>query len=176
MRPLARNAKGDRDWGGRFIHLNFSDTGLAALPVRHEHAAGIDVGDTSHGACVDPAPDGADPVRPFPAHTPRRRQPADGLRPCGVPTVALQASGAYGHVLFQALRGAGCPVVLTATPFARPIQGRPQTGHRDGPWIQRLHQHGLLPPIFQHDEATQTLRDSVRQRANLVRDGERNKR
>src|SRR5262249_2851806 len=32
-----------------------------------------------------------------------------------------------------------------------------------------LHRHGLLPSIFQPDEATQTLRDYVRQRANLVR-------
>src|SRR3954451_10777636 len=39
----------------------------------------------------------------------------------------------------------------------------------DGQWIQRLHRHGLLPPIFQPGEATQTLRDYVRQRGNLVR-------
>jgi hypothetical protein len=32
-----------------------------------------------------------------------------------------------------------------------------------------LHRHGLLPSIFQPDEATQTLRDLVRQRANHVR-------
>src|SRR5262249_26444257 len=42
-------------------------------------------------------------------------------------------------------------------------------GARDCQWIQRLHKHGLLPPIFQPDEATQTLRDYVRQRGNLVR-------
>ena len=35
--------------------------------------------------------------------------------------------------------------------------------------MQRLHQHGLLPSVFQPDEATHTLRDYVRQRANLVR-------
>src|SRR5262249_35913455 len=32
-----------------------------------------------------------------------------------------------------------------------------------------VHKQGLLPPIFQPDEATQTLRDYVRQRANHVR-------
>ena len=40
---------------------------------------------------------------------------------------------------------------------------------RDCQWIQRLHKHGLLPSVFQPDEATQTLRSYVRQRANLVR-------
>jgi len=36
-------------------------------------------------------------------------------------------------------------------------------------WIQRLHAHGLLPSVFQPDDATHTLRAYVRQRANLVR-------
>src|SRR5262249_2641231 len=53
--------------------------------------------------------------------------------------------------------------------FARQIKGRPKTDRRDCQWIWRLHHHGMLPPVFQPDEATQTLRDYVRQRANLVR-------
>src|SRR5262249_53811930 len=53
--------------------------------------------------------------------------------------------------------------------FTRQIQGRPKTDKRDCQWIQRLHSHGLLPAIFQPDEATHTLRDYVRQRGNLVR-------
>src|SRR5262249_12540679 len=48
-------------------------------------------------------------------------------------------------------------------------QGRPKTDQRDCQWIQRLHQLGFLPAIFQPDAATQTLRDYVRQRANYVR-------
>src|SRR5262249_61502379 len=51
----------------------------------------------------------------------------------------------------------------------RQIQGRPKPDKRDCQWIQRLHRHGLLPSIFQPDDATHTLRDLVRQRANLVR-------
>src|SRR6059058_1281197 len=58
---------------------------------------------------------------------------------------------------------------MTAAQFARQIKGRPKTDRRDCQRIQRLHTHGLLPPIFQPDETTQTLRDYVRQRANLVR-------
>jgi transposase len=142
---------------------------LAALPVKHEHAAGIDVGDLTHWVCVERTPDNSDPVREFPAHTPGLRQLVAWLRQCQVTTVALEASGVYGHVLFLALLEEGFKVVMTAPQFARQIKGRPKTDKRDCQWIQRLHKHGLLPPIFQPDEATQTLRDYVRQRANLVR-------
>jgi transposase len=142
---------------------------IAALPVVHRHAAGIDVGDASHWVCVDATPDGADPVREFPAHTDGLRQLVAWLKACGVTTVALEASGVYGHVLFLTLLEAGFEVRMTAPHFTRQIQGRPKTDKRDCQWIQRLHKYGLLPAVFQPDEATQTLRDLVRQRANLVR-------
>jgi transposase len=142
---------------------------LESLPVTHRHAAGTDVGDRSHWVCVEATPDGSDPVREFPAHTPGLRQLLAWLKSCGVTTVALEASGVYGHVLFLALLEAGFQVVTTSAKFTRQIQGRPKTDKRDCQWIQRLHRHGLLPSIFQPDEATQTLRDYVRQRANLVR-------
>ncbi len=58
---------------------------------------------------------------------------------------------------------------MTAPSFTRQIKGRPKTDRRDCQWIQHLAKYGLLPPIFQPDEATHTLRDYVRQRANLVR-------
>jgi transposase len=144
---------------------------LASLPVRHAHAAGIDIGDASHWACVAATPDGSDPVREFPAHTPGLRQLVAWLRQCGVTTVALEATGAYAHVLFLTLVEEGFRAVMTAPQFARQIKGRPKTDRRDCQWIRRLHAHGLLPPIFQPDEATQALRDYVRQRANLVRLG-----
>jgi transposase len=142
---------------------------LASLPIQHTHAAGIDVGDAAHWVCVDQTPDGSDAVREFPAHTPGLRQLVAWLTRCGVTTVALEASGVYGHVLFLSLLEAGFHVVTTAPAFTRQIKGRPKTDRRDCQWIQRLHKHGLLPSIFQPDEATQTLRDYVRQRANLVR-------
>src|SRR6516164_3903302 len=142
---------------------------LASLPVKQEHAAGIDVGDQSHWVCVESTPDGSDPVREFPAHTPGLRQLVAWLQLCAVTTVALEASGVYGHVLFLTLLEAGFTVVMTAPAFTRQIKGRPKTDRRDCQWIQRLHKHGLLPSVFQPDEATHTLRDYVRQRANHVR-------
>jgi transposase len=142
---------------------------VAALPVQHSHAAGADVGDLSHWVCVDATPDGSETVREFPAHTAGLRQLVAWLRWCAVTTIALEATGAYGHVLFLTLLEAGFAVVTTPPQFARQIKGRPKTDRRDCQWIQRLHKHGLLPSIFQPDDATHTLRDYVRQRANLVR-------
>jgi transposase len=141
---------------------------LASLAVQHPRAAGIDVGDATHWVCVDA--DGGDAaVREFPAHTPGLRQLVSWLRAHAVTTVALEATGAYGHVLFLTLLEAGFDVVTTAPTFTRQIKGRPKTDRRDCQWIQRLHRHGLLPSVFQPDEATQTLRDLVRQRASHVR-------
>jgi len=142
---------------------------IASLPVQNQHTAGIDVGDANHWVCVEATPDDSNTVRDFPAHTPGLRQLLDWLRQCGVTSVALEATGAYAHVLFLTLVEEGFHVVMTAPHFARQIKGRPKTDKRDCQWIQRLHKHGLLPPIFQPDDATQTLRDYVRQRANLVR-------
>jgi transposase len=142
---------------------------IAALPVQHPHAAGIDAGDASHWVCVHATPDGSDTVREFPAHTAGLRQLVDWLRRCGVTTIALEATGAYGHVLFLTLLEAGFATTLTPPQFARQIKGRPKTDRRDCQWIQRLHQLGLLPTVFRPDAATHTLRDYVRQRANLVR-------
>lgn len=141
----------------------------AATPGRH--AAGIDAGDRTHWACVGATPDGADTAREFPAHTPGLRDLVAWLKACGVTTVALEATGAYAHVLFLALLEAGFEVLMAPPHFARQIKGRPKTDRLDCQWVRRLHHLGLLPSVFQPDDATQTLRDYVRQRANLVRLG-----
>jgi transposase len=139
---------------------------VTALPLARRHAAGIDVGDRSHWVCVGPAD--AD-VREFPAHTAGLRELVEWLRHRGVTAVALEATGVYGHVLFLTLLEGGFDAVVTAPKFTRQIQGRPKTDKRDCQWIYRLHAHGLLPPVFQPDDATQTLREYVRQRGTLVR-------
>ena len=142
---------------------------MDSLPVANPHAAGIDVGDRTHWACVEKTPDGSGTVREFPAHTPGLSLLVAWLKSCSVTTVAMEATGAYGHVLHLALLEAGFAVVVASPKFARQIQGRPKTDRLDCQWIQRLHRHGFLPPVFTPDEPTHTLRDYVRQRANLVR-------
>jgi hypothetical protein len=105
--------------------------------VTNRHAAGIDVGDRTHWVCVEATPDGSDTVREFPAHTPGLRQLLAWLKLCAVTTVALEATGVYGHVLFLTLLEAGFHVVTTSAKFTRQIQGRPKTDKRDCQWIQR---------------------------------------
>jgi transposase len=141
------------------------------VPAPGRHAAGIDVGDRTHWACVEATPDGTDTARPFPAHTPGLRDLVAWLRQCGVTTVALEAGGVYGHVLYLTLLEAGLEVVVTPPQFAHQIKGRPKTDRLDCQWIRRLHHLGMLPSVFRPDDATHTLRDYVRQRANLVRLG-----
>ena len=140
--------------------------GRVPRPAADHPAAGIDVGDATHWVCVDSTPDG---VREFPAHTPGPRDLVGWLRQRGVSTVALEASGAYGHALFLTLVEAGFQTIMTSPAFTRQIKGRPKTDRLDCQWIRRLHAHGLLPSVFQPDDATQTLRSFVRQRGNLVR-------
>jgi transposase len=131
--------------------------------------AGIDVGDRTHWVCVGDSPED---LRAFPAHTPGLRELVAWLTLRGVTTVALEASGVYGRVLHLTLLEAGLHPLVTSPKFTRQIQGRPKTDRRDCQWIWRLHSLGLLPPIFEPDEQTQTLRDLVRLRGNLVAAGE----
>jgi len=94
----------------------------AALPVQHRQAAGIDVGDASHWVCI--AADGGEAaVREFPAHTPGLRQLVAWLKEKGITTVALEASGVYGHVLYLTLLEAGLAPVMTSPAFTKQIKG-----------------------------------------------------
>jgi transposase len=142
---------------------------MGSMPVVHSHAAGIDVGDSTHWVCVDATPDGSDRVREFSAMTHGLKEMVAWLRQCGVTTVALEATGIYSHIVFLTLLEEGVQTIMVSPQFTRQIKGRPKTDKRDCEWIQRLHKHGLLPKVFQPNEATQTLRDLVRQRANHVR-------
>src|SRR5262245_41117529 len=79
---------------------------MASLPVKHAHAAGIDVSDRSHWACVDA--DGGDAaVREFAPHTQGLRQLVAWLKHCGATSVGLEATGVYSHVLYLTLLEAG---------------------------------------------------------------------
>lgn len=142
---------------------------MATLPICNTHAAGIDVGDETHWVCIESTPDGSDNVREFSAMTCGLKDLVAWLKSCGVTTVALEATGVYSHILFLTLLEEGFQTLMVPAQFCKQIKGRPKTDKRDCQWIQRLHKLGLLPAVFQPDEATQTLRDLVRQRANHVR-------
>src|SRR5262249_21628825 len=98
---------------------------LPAAPTPHAHPP-------PHHAADARA---ASAVRQFPAHTPSLRQLVAWLQECAITTVAPEASGVYGHVLFLTLLEAGFHVLMTSPKFTRQIQGRPKTDKRDCPWI-----------------------------------------
>src|SRR5262245_66406710 len=103
---------------------------MAALPVKNPHAAGIDVGDQSHWVCVASTPDGSDTVREFPAHTEGLRQLVAWLTLCGVTSVALEATGVYGHVLYRTQQEAALHAVTTEAKSTLQTKVRPKTDRR----------------------------------------------
>jgi transposase len=143
-----------------------------ALPIAHRHAAGVDIGGSSHWVCVGFTRDDDSPlVREFPAHTAGLRQIVAFLREHHVSTVAMEATGIYWVPLYELLESEGFEVLLVDPSYTRQVKGRPKTDRRDAQWIYRLHAVGLLAGAFRPDEKTCQLRAYLRQRANLVRYG-----
>jgi transposase len=143
-----------------------------SLPVRHRHAAGVDVGSRSHWVAA-PGPDGAIDVAEFDTYTDGLLALVAWLRAHAVTTVALEATGIYGDPLFALLEGEGFEVIQVNPAYTAQLKGRPKTDKLDCQWIQRLHAHGLLPASFRPAAAVAVLRSYLRQRADLVRAGAR---
>ncbi len=144
-----------------------------SLPIRHRHAAGVDLGLRTHWAAVPPLPDGTPQVAEFDTYTDGLEALADWLARHGVTTVALEATGVYGEPLLALLEGRGFQVILAAPTYTSGIKGRPKTDRLDCQWVQRLHAHGLLPASFRPTPGVAVLRHYLRQRAELVRNGAR---
>ena len=75
------------------------------MPVINSHAAGIDVGATSHWVCVpeDAVPEVESPVREFGAFTKDLDELVEWLLKCGVKTVVMESTSVYWIPLFQKL-------------------------------------------------------------------------
>src|SRR5262249_52497170 len=108
-----------------------------SLPVRHRHAAGIDVGSRSHWVAALGAADTME-VAEFSAYTDGLLALVDWLRQRQVTTVALEATGIYGDPLFDLLQAEGFEVIQVNPAYAAQFKGRPKTDKRDCQWIQRL--------------------------------------
>ena len=67
------------------------------MPVIHSHAAGIDVGATSHWVCVpeDAVAEGQSSVREFGAFTKDLDELVEWLLKCQVKTVAMESTSVY---------------------------------------------------------------------------------
>jgi transposase len=143
------------------------------MPVRHRHAAGVDLGLRSHWAAAPPPADGTPDVEEFDTYTDGLEALADWLAARGITTVAMEATGIYWEPALALLENRGFEVLLVAPAYTKGIRGRPKTDRLDGQWIQRLHACGLLPGSFRPSPAVAVLRHYLRQRAEVVRNGAR---
>ena len=137
------------------------------LPRLTPHAAGIDVGSSSHFVAV-PADRDEQPVREFPAFTADLYRLADWLTACGIETVAMESTGVYWIPVFQVLEQRGFEVKLVDARQLKRVPGR-KTDVVDCQWLQQLHTFGLLAGAFRPDDQVCVLRSYLRQRAMLVR-------
>ena len=140
------------------------------MPVIHQHAAGIDVGATSHWVCVpeDAVANEESPVREFGAFTQDLDELVEWLLQCGVKTVAMESTSVYWIALFQKLETAGLEVFLVNARHVRHVPGR-KSDCLDCQWLQRLHSYGLLNGSFRPSDDICRLRTLMRHRDNLAK-------
>lgn len=137
---------------------------MISVPVVNAHAAGIDVGSTSHFVCV-----AQDNVKEFSVFTSDLHEIALHLQEHGVKTIAMESTGFYWKPLFVMLQSYGFEVYLVNARHLKNVKGH-KTDVVDAKWLQFLHSIGLLTNSFQPDVFTHQLRTYVRHRKSLIED------
>jgi transposase len=159
-KKLWRTRKERKEWARR---LQSEDPGLEVV---HPHAAGIDVGNSSHYVAVRPERD-PEPVRRFECFTADLHRLADWLQNCGVRTVAMQSTGVYWIPLYEILDERGFEVYLVNARHTKNLPGR-KSDVQESQWLLKLHTYGLLNNSFQPSAEIRVLRTYWRQRAEHV--------
>ena len=106
------------------------------------HAAGIDVGASSHWVAV-PRDATEDPVREFGPMTDDLNAMADWLVASGVDTVALESTGVYWIPVFEVLEQRGLKVWLVDARQMKYVPER-KSDIQDCQWLQKLMSLGFL--------------------------------
>ena len=140
-KKLWRNRKERKEWARR---LQSEDPGLEVI---HPHAAGIDVGNSSHYVAVRPDRD-EEPVRQFDCFTADLHRLADWLKSCRVKTVAMQSTGVYWIPIYEILEERGFEVYLVNARHTKNLPGR-KSDVQESQWLLKLHTYGLLSNSFQ---------------------------
>ena len=130
------------------------------------HAAGIDVGASSHWVAV-PAHLAGEPVREFGAMTDDLNAMADWLIACGVDTVALEFTGVYWIPVFEVLEQRGLKVWLVDARQMKYVPGR-KSDVQDCQWLQKLMSLGFLRAAWRPADEVCVVRAIVRQREVLL--------
>lgn len=149
---------------GRVVKVAHKDSELTRI---NEHAAGIDIGSTSHFVAVPPS-SCPDSVRQFSVFTKDLYAIADWLAECGVTSVAMESTGVYWVPLFEVLEERGFEVKLVDARKVKNVSGR-KSDVLDCQWLQQLESYGLLSGAFRPPDEIVVLRGYMRQREMLVR-------
>jgi len=136
------------------------------LDIVHPHAAGIDIGNSSHYVAVRPDQD-PDSVRRFECFTGDLHRLADWLQQCGVTTVAMQSTGVYWIPLYEILDARGLEVYLVNARHTKNLPGR-KTDVQESQWLLKLHTYGLLRNSFHPSADIRIVRTYWRQRGGHV--------
>ncbi len=142
-----------------------------ALTIVNPYSAGIDVGAYSHFVAVSPEVSD-EPVREFVVCTRSLREMAEGLKKCGVKTVAAESTGNYWLPIFDVLEEYGIKAALVDARKAKNLSGR-KTDVLDAQWIRTLHYFGLLTEAFVPPLEIRDIRSMWRDRRSLVEDASR---
>lgn len=137
------------------------------MPIQHQNAAGIDIGDSEHVVATLCA-DGQHQTTAYGSFTEDLKRLVKDLKQKGITTVAMEATGVYWLNLYLMLEDAGMDPWLVNAKHVKNVTGR-KKDDTDAIWIQKLHACGLLQRCFQPDEQYRILRTYIRQRKNLVR-------
>ena len=130
------------------------------------HAAGIDVGASSHWVAV-PRDATEDPVREFGPMTDDLNAMADWLLASGVDTVALESTGVYWIPVFEVLEQRGLKVWLVDARQMKYVPGR-KSDIQDCQWLQKLMSLGFLRAAWRPEGDVCVVRAVARQREVLL--------
>ena len=138
------------------------------LDVIHPHAAGIDVGSSSHYVAISPKRD-PEPVREFGCFTEDLKRLAQWLVSRGIQTVAMQSTGVYWIPVFDILEEHGIRVFLVNARYTRNLPGR-KSDVQESQWLLKLHTYGLLNNSFRPQSEIRIMRTYWRLRTEHVRE------
>jgi transposase len=164
MKGKRLSSRKNKSGSGRVVKVSNRDSQLTRL---NEHAAGIDIGSTSHFVAV-PAASCPDPVPQFSVFTPDLYAIADWLRDCGVKSVAMQSTGVYWVALYEVLEERGFEVKLVDARKVKNVSGR-KSDVLDCQWLQQLESYGLFEGAFRPADEIVVLRGYMRQPEMLVK-------
>lgn len=146
---------------------NQKSKSVDAMQIINPHAAGIDLGSTSHWVCVPDPDTGEQLVNEFHTDTPSLKELAAWLAKTSITTVAMESTGVYWIPLFEMLQARGFEVVLTDTRMLSRVPTR-KTDIQDCQWIQQLHACGLLQGAFRPGDNIVKFRALARMQITLT--------